>query len=91
MIKSTLTPAAALVGVALAAPLGGLGLAQAGENPFAVQPLDSGYTQLAQAETEGKCGEGKCGEGKCGSDKGTETEGKCGEGKCGEGKCGGTT
>jgi uncharacterized low-complexity protein len=80
-------------------------VAQAADNPFAMQKLDAGY-QLAQADkkADGKCGEGKCGgakkaaddkkkDGKCG-------EGKCGgdkkaaddkkkDGKCGEGKCGG--
>jgi uncharacterized low-complexity protein len=91
MTKKTMTPAAALVGAALAGGLGSFGLAHAGENPFAAQSLDAGYLQIADAGTEGKCGEGKCGgdkgtegkcgEGKCGSDKGTE--GKCGEGKCG--------
>ena len=63
--------------------------APAGENPFAMNELESGYMQVAG--NEGKCGEGKCGgdkgkkEGKCGDDKGKK-EGKCGEGKCGEGK-----
>jgi uncharacterized low-complexity protein len=73
----------------------------AGENPFALNELKSGY-QLAQAEpkpAEGKCGEGKCGGEMTGETKGETkgaTEGKCGaggktsEGKCcGEGKCGG--
>ncbi|MEY6431841.1 low-complexity protein [Thioalkalicoccus limnaeus] len=85
MTKKTMTPAGALVGVALVGSLGALGVAQAGENPFAVQPLGPSYVQLA----EGQCGEGKCGEGKCGG--GPDTEGKCGEGKCGEGKCGGAS
>jgi uncharacterized low-complexity protein len=99
MTKKTITPAAALVGAALVGSLGTFGLATAADNPFAAQSLDAGYMQLAEADTEGKCGEGKCGgdkgtEGKCGGDKGTE--GKCGgdkgtEGKCGEGKCGGNT
>jgi uncharacterized low-complexity protein len=59
--------------------------AQAGENPFAMQELSSGY-QLSQSNAtpqsenvgsttdiakgkEGKCGEAKCGEGKCGGKK----------------------
>ena len=61
-------------------------------NPFAAQPLSSGY-DLANF---GKHGEGNCGEGKCGGEKKADKEGKCGhekkadrEGKCGEGKCGG--
>lgn len=76
--------------------------AQAGNNPFAVQELSSGYSLAAHEKGhegscgEGKCGgdmkaeEGKCGEGKCGGDKASK-EGSCGEeGKAGhEGKCGG--
>ena len=69
-------------------------IAQAADNPFGMQKLDSGY-QLAQAQAKGedKKKDGKCGEGKCGAEKGKE--GACGgdkakaEGKCGEGKCGG--
>ena len=63
--------------------------APAGDNPFAMSELESGYMQVAGKD--GKCGEGKCGgdkkkdkEGKCG--EGKKKEGKCGEGKCGEGK-----
>jgi uncharacterized low-complexity protein len=58
-------------------------------NPFAANPLVSGYDVVQK----GHHGEGKCGEGKCGESKG-DKEGKCGEGKCGEskgekeGKCG---
>jgi uncharacterized low-complexity protein len=104
MHKKTITPTAALVGAAIVGSLGAFGVAQAAGNPFAAQPLDTGYMQIAGADTEGKCGEGKCGgtkdaegkcgEGKCGADKGTE--GKCGEGKCGadkgkEGASGSTT
>lgn len=89
MTKKTMTPAAALVGAALVGSLGNVGLAQAAGNPFAAQPLDAGYLQLAEAGTEGKCGEGKCGadkekDGKSGADK--EKEGKCGEGQCGADK-----
>ena len=50
--------------------------APAGDNPFAMSELESGYMQVA-----GK--DGKCGEGKCGGDKKDKKEGKCGEGKCG--------
>jgi uncharacterized low-complexity protein len=76
--------------------------APAGDNPFAMSELESGYMQVAGKDGkcgEGKCGEGKkkegkCGEGKCGEGKKGAAEGKCGEGKkkegkCGEGKCGG--
>lgn len=70
--------------------------AMANTNPFAMQALESGYSQFAAdthggaKDKEGKCGgdkaakaEGKCGEGKCGGDKAVKAEGKCGEGKCG--------
>jgi uncharacterized low-complexity protein len=73
----------------------------AGDNPFAMNDLNSGYMQVASAK-DGKCGEGKCGDGmkkkkdekgKCGEAKGKK-EGKCGEGKQKEkgkeGKCGGS-
>lgn len=71
----------------LAAPL-----AQATENPFAMQKV-SQTIQLAQASdkgAEGKCSDGKCGdkmkEGGCSGAMGKMKEGKCGEGKCGAGK-----
>lgn len=84
MSKHTLTPAAAVIGAALVGSLSATQLANADENPFAAEPLDSGYLMLA---SEGSCGEGKCGgEGSCGAKD--DGEGKCGEGKCGEGKCG---
>ncbi|MES2821231.1 MAG: hypothetical protein V4812_19825 [Pseudomonadota bacterium] len=65
----------------------------AGQNPFAVQELSSGYSLAAHEKGH----EGSCGEGKCGAEAKAEGEGKCGEGKCGaegetkaeaEGKCG---
>jgi uncharacterized low-complexity protein len=65
-----------------------------GADAFALQDLGTdGYSVMARADVEGKCGEGKCG----GSDAKASAEGKCGgsdskasaEGKCGEGKCGG--
>ena len=54
--------------------------AQAGENPFSLQELSSGYqlTQNHAADSfstaivkgkDGKCGESKCGQGKCGVKK----------------------
>ena len=86
------------IGATFAAGLAATPLANAAENPFGMQNLDSGYMQVA----EGKCGEsmgaakegeGKCGEGKkdgvkvieakCGESMGAE---KGAEGKCGEGK-----
>ena len=88
------------IGATFAASLAASPVANADENPFGMQNLESGYMQVA----EGKCGEGKCGagmmkkvedaEGKCGEGK-AKKEGKCGEskgavktieGKCGEGK-----
>ncbi|MEA3642409.1 MAG: low-complexity protein [Lamprobacter sp.] len=82
MSKQIITSAAMIAGATLVGSLSVANLAQAGDNPFVTEQLESGYLQLA----EGSCGEGKCGskddsEGKCGSKDG-------GEGKCGEGKCG---
>lgn len=84
MSKKTINPVAAIVGAALVGSLSAVNLASAADNPFALKSLDSGYMQLAGAETDKGTGEGKCGEGKCGSKSG-------GEGKCGEGKCGSKT
>lgn len=66
-------------------------------NPFAMNDLPSGYTQLAE---EGKCGanKAKAKEAKCGANKAKqmdkEKEGKCGGNKPTpkpkEGKCGGS-
>jgi uncharacterized low-complexity protein len=100
MAKHSLTPIASALGLTLAATFAGT--AQAETSPFGISEISSGY-EVAEAGTEGKCGEGKCGadkaaegkcgEGKCGGDKAMK-EGKCGEGKCGgdkaekEGKCG---
>lgn len=76
-----------------AALLGSTFVAQAGNNPFAVQELSSGYSLAAHEKGhEGSCGEGKCGAEMQGASK--AQEGKCGEGKCGadkarkEGSCG---
>ncbi len=93
--KTTLSLA---VGTAFAATALLAPVAQAADNPFALQKLDTGY-QLAQADKakDGKCGEAKCGadkkkkEGSCGGDK--KKDGSCGgdkkkDGKCGEAKCG---
>jgi uncharacterized low-complexity protein len=85
MAKHSLTPIASALGLTLAATFAGT--AQAETSPFGISEISSGY-EVAEAGTEGKCGEGKCG------GKKAEKEGKCGEGKCGadkaaEGKCGG--
>jgi uncharacterized low-complexity protein len=70
-------------------------VASAGSNPFAMQPLSSGY-QLADKGKEGNCGgkkgsEAHCGakgdkDGHCGGKKGGKKEGQCGEAKCGGNK-----
>ena len=92
ILNEKMKPITAAVGTAFVASLATASVANA-DSPFAVEALEEGYDQLAQADAEGKCGEGKCGEGKCGESK-DEGEGKCGEGKCGEskdegeGKCG---
>ncbi|MBK1705526.1 low-complexity protein [Halochromatium glycolicum] len=76
-----------MAGATLAGTLSVANLAQASDNPFVTEQLESGYLQLAEGSCgEGKCGakddgEGKCGEGKCGAKD--DGEGKCGEGKCG--------
>lgn len=80
MSKKIITPLATAVGAAFVASMSLAPVASASENPFAAQPLSSGYN-LAANHAEGKCGEGKCGEGM----KKAAKEGKCGEGKCGEG------
>ena len=92
--QSKIKPMALALGATFAVSLSASPLANAaGDDPFAMTDLNSGYTVAGEHEGEGKCGEGKCGdekdghEGKCG-------EGKCGdkkdghEGKCGEGRCG---
>ncbi|MBR9829415.1 MAG: hypothetical protein GYB41_12335 [Oceanospirillales bacterium] len=63
-------PTIAAVGTAFLLGLGATS-AVAADNPFAAQPLSSGYAELAEAkcgaeatpkaDTEGKCGEAKCG------------------------------
>lgn len=80
-----------LASLALTAAMGTLGIAQAEDNPFAMQDLKGGY-QLAAADEGTMAGKAK--DSKCGAGKATETkstEGKCGgdKGKAAEGKCGG--
>jgi uncharacterized low-complexity protein len=90
--KTVTTPLSIALGAAFVTSLAGTSIANAGENPFSMTQLSSGY--MVADSHEGKCGEGKAAEeGKCGGDK-AKAEGKCGEGKCGadkakhEGKCG---
>ena len=83
MKKLTTVAAGAAIAASLTA-----GVANAADNPFGMQPLNTGYNV---AMSEGTCGEGKCGankgkEGKCGEGKAKEA--KCGEGKAKEAKCG---
>lgn len=60
-----------------AAVVGSLaGAASAGENPFAMKELTSGYVQLAEAGKDTK--EMVCGEGKCGGQKMQSPEMNCG-------------
>lgn len=101
--EMTKTPIALAIGAIFGVALGTTPLVNAGENPFGMQDLSSGYMLLAEAEEGDKGKEGKCGgdkgeegdkgkEGKCGGDKGEEGDkGKEGseEGDKGkEGKCG---
>jgi len=89
--KMMSTPLTVALGAAFVTSLAGTSVANASENPFAMNQLSSGY--VVADSHEGKCGEKKAEEGKCGASKKAE-EGKCGEkrkaheGKCGEGKCG---
>jgi uncharacterized low-complexity protein len=92
MSKKTIST---IMGAAIATSLAGV--ANAGENPFAVKDLASGYMQVAEAGKETKemvCGEGKCGgqmtkspEMNCGAmkaqaEKKAEEQKKAMEGKC---------
>jgi uncharacterized low-complexity protein len=65
--------------------------ATAGNNPFAMSDLHSGYSQVAEMAKDGKCGEGKCSsdklkakkakDAKCGANKAKTEEAKCGANK----------
>lgn len=93
MNKKTLTLA---LGSAIAASFMAAPVANAAENPFAMQAIDGGL-QVAEAgkkAKEGKCGEGKCSASKAkagqakagGADK--MKEGGCSASKAKEGSCG---
>jgi uncharacterized low-complexity protein len=85
------------VGSAFAAGMAMTTLANAADNPFALQSLQSGY-MVADHHGGSKAPEAKCGQGKCGGMKKGATpatpadpkaaEAKAGEAKCGQGKCG---
>lgn len=76
--RSKLKPLAITVGAVLTAGMMATPAANAGDNPFGMTALSSGYEVAGK---EGKCGEGKCGEGK--KLQAQETA-KKGEGKCGK-------
>jgi len=81
--KSSAKSLALAVGGAFVLSVGTASFA-AGENPFAIKSLSSGY-QVAEADTT-KMKDGKCGTGKCGANKKKAT--KAVEGKCSaEGNC----
>ncbi|MDF1584725.1 MAG: hypothetical protein RQ733_09280 [Methyloprofundus sp.] len=80
------------LGGAIAVSLLAAPLAQALENPFALQNVTTA-THLAEMGkgADGKCGEGKCGdkkmqEGGCNGAMEKAKEGKCSDGKCGDKK-----
>lgn len=79
-------------GAAVAASFALGSVANAADNPFAMNKLDGGY-QLAQADkkADGKCGGSKGKDGACGGAKadGKMADGKCGAGKGKDGACGG--
>ena len=102
--KKILKPISLAIGATFVASMAASSFATAAQtngNPFAMNDLHSGYTQLAEMPKDGKCGEGKCSsdkakpktkDGKCGEGKAMPKEGKCGdkEPKAKEGKCGNT-
>jgi uncharacterized low-complexity protein len=89
--KNTPKALAAALGATFVAAMTVSPVVSADQNPFAMQPLTSGY-QVAEKGKEGNCGGKKGTEAHCGSK--TDKEGHCGEkgkkeGQCGEAKCGG--
>lgn len=90
--KNTPKALAAALGATFVASMAATPVASADQNPFAMQPLASGY-QVAEKGKEGECGAKKDKEAHCGSK--TDKDGHCGaktdkkkEGQCGEAKCG---
>ncbi|MGZ8218575.1 HvfA family oxazolone/thioamide-modified RiPP metallophore [Methylomagnum sp.] len=94
MSKKTIST---VMGAAIATSLAGI--ANAGENPFAIKDLTHGYMQVAEAGKEAKemaCGEGKCGaqalknpEMNCGAMKDAAAKKEAEQKKAMEGKCAG--
>ena len=79
------------IGAAVVGSTALTGVANAGDNPFALRDLGSGYLQVASngAGAEGRCGASPKGkEGACAGAKSSPAADKAMEGKCGEGKCG---
>lgn len=64
-MASKKTAVSVAIGSAFAAGMAMTPMANAAENPFALQSLDRGY-MVADAGMQGKCGGMKPGEGKCG-------------------------
>lgn len=89
--KTKLKPLSLALGTAVVS-LTTAGIANAADDLFAMEELDSGYLTAGGHAADGSCGgdkDGSCGgdgdkDGSCGGDK---DEGD-GEGSCGEGKCG---
>ncbi|TCK18234.1 putative low-complexity protein [Thiogranum longum] len=67
--KAAINPLSVALGTVFTVSLANSTITSAAENPFSMQPVNSGYMVLA---------EGKCGEGKCGAGKGKGREGMCG-------------
>lgn len=78
------TQKALLVSVGAAFALSVAAPAMAGENPFALKTLSSGY-QVADNH-DAKMKDGKCGTGKCGANKKSK-DGSCHHDKAKEGSC----
>ena len=76
------------MGSAFMAGMAMVPLANAAQDPFALQSLQFGY-MVADNHMGGKGAEAKCGQGKCGGMKSEAAAPKAGEAKCGQGKCGG--
>lgn len=100
--KKILKPLTLAIGATFVASMAASSFANAAQsngNPFAMHDMNSGYTQLAEMQKDGKCGTGKCGanvkkpkDGKCGDSKqAAPKDGKCGANKQAapkEGQCG---
>ncbi|QSA95975.1 hypothetical protein [Methylococcus sp. EFPC2] len=82
MKKLDKKPLAALVGATFVGTLSA-GVVTAAENPFALKELNSGYNQVAAAETAKEKKETACGEGKCGAEMMKQHDMKCGAGMTG--------